>query len=386
MKKERRDQREGRKKKKEGRRYNILYFVLWLNDNEIICNVGLGCESESIDQGRSYVDKNINISNCFFSRSSSYSGRGGVIYVSASSCSMNVNYSMFYNCVCSNFFVTNVVYSGDGGAIYFSSSNSYLRMICANSCSASQNHFAYLRASQVNQVEYLSVSNCSHTTSGYESIRLNSGDQRVDNSNSSMNNAVQCSVFSITYPYSFTSSHCTFSNNKVSSSICIWFYSTSGTISMSYANIVHNNSSSSRGVVFVEGAGLRMMMYCIFNNNQNTLFRVYGGSLEVSHSFIDHSASSFSRSTAVSTSNNNLFTNAITYQLQFFNSIHCNADIPLIQRSLEETLRETLKETQRETVGRTYDSECEMRMLSSDLAKRKSDMYMFPIFISFVIV
>jgi len=163
MKKERRDQREGRKKKKEGRRYNILYFVLWLNDNEIICNVGLGCESESIDQGRSYVDKNINISNCFFSRSSSYSGDGGV---TASSCSMNINYSMFYNCVC----------SGDGGAIYFSSSNSYLRMICANSCSVYNFHFAYLYASQVNQMEYLSVSNCSHTTSGYYSTWLQSGD------------------------------------------------------------------------------------------------------------------------------------------------------------------------------------------------------------------
>jgi len=96
-----------------------------LNDNEIICNVGLGCENESIDQGRSYVDKNINISNCFFSRYSSYLGDGGVIYVAASSCSMNVNYSIFYNCVCSNYV----------GAIYFSSSNSCLRMICANSCS-----------------------------------------------------------------------------------------------------------------------------------------------------------------------------------------------------------------------------------------------------------
>jgi len=144
---------------------------------------------------------------------------------------------------------------------------------------------------------------------------------------------------------------------------------------MSYANIVHNNSPS-LGVVYVFGA-YPEMIYCIFKNNQNTLFCVNQGSLEVSHSFIDHSGS-FSIYTAVSTSNNNSLTNAITYQLQFFNSIHCNADIPLIQRSLEETLRET--------VGRTYDSECEMRMLSSDLAKRKSDMYMYPIFISFVIV
>jgi len=349
-----------------------------LNDNEIICNVGLGCENESIDQGRSYVDKNINISNCFFSRYSSYSGNGGVIYVSASSFSKNVNYSIFYNCAC----------SGDGGAIFFSSSNSYLRMICANSCSGYEYHFALLSASLVNQLECLSVSNCSHTTSGYYSIRLDYGDQRVDNTNSSMNNAFRVSGIGIDSPSSFTSSHCTFSNNMVSHSTCIEFYSTSGTISMSYANIVHNNSPY-YGVVLVEGVGSRKMMYCIFKNNQNTLFCVYQGSLEVSHSYIDHSGS-FSTSTAVSTSNNNSFTNTNTYQLQFFNSIHCNADIPLIQRSLEETLRETLretlKETQRETVGRTYDSECEMRMLSSDLVKRKSDMYMYPIFISFVIV
>ena len=65
-------------------------------------------------------------------------------------------------------------------------------MICANSCSCGVSfvgHFAYLSASQVNQVEYLSVSNCSHTTSGYYSIRLDNGNQRVDNTNSSMNNA-----------------------------------------------------------------------------------------------------------------------------------------------------------------------------------------------------
>jgi len=346
-----------------------------LNDNEIICNVGLGCENESIDQGRSYVDKNINISNCFFSRSSSYSGNGGVICVTVSSCSMNVNYSMFYNCVCSNW----------GGAIFFYSSNSCLTMICANRCSASGYHFAYLIASQVNQVEYLSVSNCSHTTSGYYPIRLDCGNQRVDNINCSMNNAFQFSGIVIHSPSSFTSSHCTFSNNKVSENICIYFWSTSGTISMSYANIVHNNSPSGNGVVFVDGAGSRKMMYCIFKNNQNTLFCVWEGSLEVSHSFIDHSGS-FSIRTSVSTAESNRFTHTITYQLQFFYSIHCNADIPLPQRSLEETLRETLKETQRETVGRTYDSECEMRMLSSDLVKRKSDMNMFPIFISFVIV
>jgi len=306
---------------KNPKNYPIVPLLSFrLNDEKIICNVGLGCESESIGQGRSYVDKNINISLCFFSRSLSYSGDGGVIYVNGGSYSMNVNYSMFYYCVCSNY----------GGAIYFSSPNSYLRMICANSCScgaSSRYHFAYLSASPVNQVEYLSVSNCSHTTSGYLSIHLESGYQRVDNTNSSMNNAERVSGIGIIYPSSFTSSHCTFSNNKVSDSICMLFYSTSGIISMSYANIVHNNSPS-WGVVHVEEAGPRKMMYCIFKKNQNTLFCVWSGSIEVSHSYISHSGS-FSSSTAVSTSNNNSFTNTITYQLQFFNSLHCNADIPL---------------------------------------------------------
>jgi len=119
---------------KNPKNYPIVPLLSFrLNDNEIICNVGLGCENESIDQGRSYVDKNINISNCFFSRYSSYSGDGGVICVTASSCSMNINYSMFYNCVCSNW----------GGAIYFSSSNSYLRMICANSCSCGASYVGH---------------------------------------------------------------------------------------------------------------------------------------------------------------------------------------------------------------------------------------------------
>jgi len=313
------------------------------NSKEIIWDVGLGCESETLDQGRSYEDKTINISNCFFKRYLSYSGDGGVICINSGSYSMSVNYSMFYNCVCSS----------SGGAIYFSSSNSYLRMICANSCSASSYHFAYLVSSQMNQVDYLSVSNCSHTTSGYYSIRLGTGNQCVDNTNSSMNNAYQSSGIFISSPSSFTSSHCTFSNNKVSGCICIYFYSISGTISMLYANIVHNNSPS-YGVVYVEGAGSRMMMYCIFKSNQNYLFCVSSGSLEVSHSFIDHSAS-ISTSTAVSISNNNSFTNTITYQLQFFKSIHCNADIPLLQRSVEETIRRTNEETIRMTYEKTID-------------------------------
>jgi len=300
-----------------------------------ICGVSFECESENITQGRSYVNKNISISDCYFSRASQYDGRGGIIYVNDGDFSMYINYSMFYNCVCSDY----------GGAIFFYSSKSCLRMICANSCSCGSyknGHSVYLLGSQENHVEYLSVSNCTQTTSGYYSILLGSGDQIIDNTNSSMNNAIQGSGIHIISPSSITSSHCTFSNNKVSEWICILFRTSDKTISISYANIVHNNSPSWFGVVYVEGEGSINMMYCIFQNNQDSLFCVKSGSLEVSHSFIDHYGS-FSTSTAVSTNINNSFTSIITYQIQFFNSLHCNTDIPLPQRTTyESTMDQTI--------------------------------------------
>jgi len=339
--------------KKYNRQYVPLFFHL--SDNSIIRGVDLGCDSDNIDQGRSYFDTNITISHCFFSRSSLYNGNGGVIYVNAGSYSMNVSYSMFYNCI-----------AIEGGAIYFSSLNSYLRMICLNRCSCGSSswyHSVYLYASQMNQVEYQSVSYCSHTTYGYYSMRLSKGNQRVDNINSSMNNAKEGSGILIDSPSLFTSTYCTFSNNKVSDSICIHFYSSSGTESMSYANIVQNISPNN-GVVFVSGAGSRKMLYYIFQNNQNILFSVHSGTLEVSHSFIDHSLS-FSTSLAVSTAINNSFSKRMTYQIRFFNSLHCNADMPLIDRtplqtfekspmrSFEETLRMTFERTIDQTIRET---------------------------------
>jgi len=312
--------------------------LMWLNDNEIIFNVGLGCESESIDQGRSYVDKNIDISNCFFSRSSSYSGDGGVIYVYGGSYSMNINYSMFYNCIANN-----------GGAILFLSINSYLRMICANSCSCGASnhyHFAYLGASLDNHLEYLTVSKCSHTKSGYESIWIQSGNQRVNNTNSSMNLAYQTSGICIETNYQFSSSHCTFSNNNVIDGICIWI-GYSGKLQS--ANIVHNDSPSRYGVV--RYGGTSRMYYCVLHSNENILFSRYSGSLEIAHCFISHTG-------MTSTGTNNSLVKIITYQIQFFKSFYCNAELPVPVpspiRSVEDTMRMTLGRTSYQTMRETH--------------------------------
>ena len=118
------------------------------------------------------------------------------------------------------------------------------------------------------------------------------------------------------------------------------------------------------------------MKHCIFQNNQNYLFHVFGGSLEVSHSIINHS-SSFSLATAVSTSYNNTFTNTITYQIQFFSTFRCKADLPLPQGTLPETIIRTNEETMKkpfETMPRTYDSECVIIVVSSERSLKKDNM------------
>jgi len=309
--------------------------------NNILLRTGIVCESENIAQGRSYYNVSIDISHCFFSRTSQFSGDGGVICVDVGSLSMNMNYSMFCSCFASSY-----------GAINFRSSNSCLKMICANKCNASNNyHFAYFRTSQINHVEYLSVSNCSYSTYQYWSTYLQYGDQKFVNTNSSMNNAYQGSGICFFSPSSFTNTYCTFSNNKVSFGVCINFYSTSGTITMSYANIVHNNSPH-QGVVQNQETGIRKMMYCIFYNNLGVLFYVNAGSLEVSHSFIDHS-STFSALTSVSTPTNNSFINRMTYHIQFFNSLHCNTDIP--DRTINQTPIKSLANTLRITPEKTTE-------------------------------
>jgi len=304
-----------------------------IKNKAILGGVSLGYESESksISQVRFHFEISFNLSYCFFSRSTLYSGDGGVIYVSGGSYSMNVSNSMFYNCSCSL----------NGGAIYFSSSsNSCLRMICANRCScgaSSSGHLAYLIASQVNKIDYLSVSNCSHTTSGIWSIRLDNGNQRVDNTNSSMNNVIRVSGIGFFYTSSFTCSYCTFSNNKLSDGICIYFRTSSGI--MTFSNIVHNNSPSGYGIVDVF-EGSPKMHYCIFQDNQNTLFSVRSGSLEVSHSFISYSGM-LSTSTQVSMANNNSLSKRETYQIPFFNSHYCNADSTIITQTNVNTFHQS---------------------------------------------
>jgi len=305
------------------------------------------CKSESISKGRSYQGVIINIASCFFVRSSQYSGNGGVVFINDGSLSMNISHSMFYYCASSS----------EGGAIYYDSSDSCLKMICANGCCAvSKCHFAHLKTSQMNKVEYLSISCCSHSTVGSYPLRLYKGNHKVDNTNSSMNNAYECSGIYFDTPITFTSTYCTFSNNIASNSICIKFYSNSGTVSS--ANIVHNNSPSF-GVIYVY-TGTPKIKYCIIQDNRNKLFHVQSGSFEVSNSMISHSGMS-------STGINNSITITKTYHLPFFNSHYCNTDFNLVKQTPFNTVDLSPTRSFDETQRMKYENTIILTYLKPDM-------------------
>jgi len=329
------------------RKYFLDNHLISFQSKEVISiSAGLGCINDSIDQGRSYYYSDINIFDCFFTRFTKYSGTGGVIYTYSGAFSMNISYSMFFNCST----------SAGGGAIYvFESDNSDLRMVCAHYCVSTSNNFACLGASMKNNVEYISVSYCNPTTTGYYAVYLKDGNMILDKSNISKNKCYQVSGIGIATPSSLSSKYCTFSNNNVSHSICMGFYSNSGTFS--YFNIVENNSPGGHGVIFIGGSF--QILYSIFYMNQDTLFYINSGSLEVSHCFISHS-STFSSKSSVSAVINNTFTERMTYQIQFFGSHYCDGDstIPMMTpfqtlvqtMSLQPTLETTPIETMRETL------------------------------------
>jgi len=227
---------------------------------------------------------------------------------------MNVSFSLFFYCRAT-----------EGGAIYFDSEISVLKMICSSNCSATNYLFAFIKGSLINNLEYLTIRSCSSTMQGFYTLYVSSKGN-VDNSNISMNYASRVAGIFFN-ANSFSSSHCTISNNLVHEYNCLYVFSCTGIIK--FANIVGNNSPN-EGVVHVNGGSLTMN-YCIFCNNQNILLFIKSGSLTLSHCYISH-IGLFSSKTSVSKSNNNTFTLKETYDLRHFDSHYCFAENPIISK------------------------------------------------------
>jgi len=277
------------------------------------------CNSDTNNTERSYNNTDVFVSNCYFSRSFQYYGRGSIIYCMDVVVTMKITFSTFFNCSCSSW----------GGAIYFDSANVELKMICANSCSAKDfHHFSYIRTVQDNYVEFLSIAYCSSAHFGFNPFMLASGHQQVLNTNSSFNKAFQGGGMGISKPLGFACNFCTISNNSVENSICI--YLNGGSLgTFSYLNVVANDSPIQYGIVYVDSSGSYTMQNCNFDKNLNYLFSVsLSGKLTVLECNISHQTSYITKGNINTTLINNQ-THQQTLRVQHYATTkYCEALYP----------------------------------------------------------
>ena len=60
------------------------------------------CIDESIDEGRSYFGTDIDIMECFFQRTSTFSGDGGIIFINEQADYVSIVNTMFFSCSSGN--------------------------------------------------------------------------------------------------------------------------------------------------------------------------------------------------------------------------------------------------------------------------------------------
>jgi len=264
------------------------------------------CINEKISVGRSYESNSFNIFDCFFTRLHSFNGNGGVIFCSASGYSLDLERSMFFSCSS----------SGRGGSVYFSSSNSKILMICSNQCIAQGDaHFALILLSQNGHFNFSSINNCTYNLRDV-TLWPWGGSQTLESSNISKNTCRLASSLLVHSPISFSISRFTIYGNQATQSQCIWLYANSGTIS--FSNIVNNNSPNGKGVIYTDSASSYTIEYCIFHGNSDSLFfSEVGSSLTIRNNYIHHSSYTDS-------ANNNSILLVKEYPLEHFRSFYCN--------------------------------------------------------------
>jgi len=283
------------------------------------CN--FGCLNETISVGRSYSCNNMNvfIDRCLFVRLSSFSGDGGVIYVNTGISNLSIMFTTFETCSVSS--------SHSGGAIYFNSINSTLDFVCAYGCKAGIYNFARIITSNIDNLTLVTITSCSNNYEGASPILMDGGHQRTSFVNVSLNYNDFVGIFTIDNPSSSSLSFISFSHNRILKNEGFGCYR--GSTSLSYANIIHNNSPGSGGIVYASQSATIDLTYCVIYNNENTLFCIgTSGSISISNSYISHNSTL--KSGTVSFNSNITYSLIQSYPIEFLGTYLCHANIPAI--------------------------------------------------------
>ena len=262
------------------------------------------------------------LSNCFFTRTTSVSSQGGIIFFSISTLiHMEILKCTFYECKCTGSYWS-------GGAIYFSCSegSSNLTYVCADLCYTTLGghyhcQFAYIftKNDKYCKISYLTLSKCAPNINIERkcSCVLDQGHQIVNNLNSSLNYGGHGSSF---YFHGSASSSNSFSNyygNYVSA------YSNQY---LTNTNSLKCNYLSNSAVTYSVISGSNSFITdSVFIGNTNTLF---SGSLIVSNSFISHNINNYGSSSIHSNRGNYYFITS-PLELYFYKTYFCFAENPI---------------------------------------------------------
>jgi len=276
------------------------------------------CVGENISLGRSYNSTFLptDIRDCVFTRTLVFTSNGGVVYISNVATGLKISNTIFYHCIT----------TGNGGSIYFNSPTTgksfIIRYTCASLSLANyaQFSYSYISPDYSNQLEFCSINRCRNTTECYYPIGLLSGKQMIQNNNVSMNYVKSYSSFYCINTYSY---ECSFNNivsNVAEVEYC--YYKLNITGNVAFCNFIGNNSPSRNGVIHIASNSSIHFSYCIFKNNNNTLFHNANGVIFVSSSYIHHTQKTTSGDVRTSNSNNS-FIDFPSYNIPFFTTHFC---------------------------------------------------------------
>ena len=243
--------------------------------------------------------ENLLISNfilihCFFSRSNSFQGVGGVIYFSTDyQVSFKGDLLFFFECKCTGSYWA-------GGAIHFSATNGEINLnkICGSHCYTTSGichgqfvHFS-LNNLKNHGFNYISVHKCGPNNDIDRRITFSVlyGYQFFSNNNFSHNYIVSVSGL---YSRSPKNNICNFSSFiEGVSSAYMSIYAYGGPQTFFKCNIIKNISPTNQaGVIHVSLDSICTFDNCYFSQNSDLLFYLGTGSLIVKNSLIDHSSS-----------------------------------------------------------------------------------------------
>ena len=248
----------------------------------------------------------------------------------------------------------------DASGIYFNCplNGSFICIkTCAYKCSTfnidwERGQFSYsvTNLNNIHKMISISISKCNDymSSSTYDPISMEGGDQEIKNCNFSENRVYQVSALRLYKPNNISLSYSSFSDNSPTHSICIDFYAENRVIgrAISFCNIIRNISPSGNGIINLLRTGTDHYYHhivfsdCIFFQNHNTLFCmhssayyiIYRGWIQHLGSF--HNVAGWLFTTFVS----NTGTVTETYLLTHFRTHYCNKEFQGMELSPCQTL------------------------------------------------